>query len=143
MNTTSPTACICTPTFSPTLLPTILNISTPSPTQDSITAAYSANSAELVSQIQYAVPIGLAMIIIYCILRRLHPNTWEIRRKLSVSIDDDDDGNDNDFDIEKSDEHSSITKKPKITFPEISSGYFLWMYDVWMMDSNTFYITIG
>ena len=103
-----------------------------------------ASTAEFESQLQLSIPFWFILVVIYCILRRLYPNTWELRRKLSQNLlsHDINEEDEEDQDIDKIKFNLQNTTKP-ITFPTISNGYFKWIYDVWMMDSNTFYQHAG
>ena len=106
---------------------------------------YSANTEEFLNQLTISIPLGVVIVIIYCILRVRYPLTFELRRKLSQNLLNESTTNeeedDEDYDVEQR-EHN-LNQRRVITFPSLSDGYVWWMYDVWTMDNNTFYKHAG
>ncbi len=70
---------------------------------------FSINTDEFVAQLYISVPIGISLMVLYCIVRRISLPTWEIRRKYAEILmerdkdDDDDDNNSNNAGSDQSD----------------------------------------
>eukprot|EP01083_Nonionella_stella_P026672 73488_1 len=94
-------------------------------TESPFIEAYTANADEFYSQLYTSIPFGCSLLIIYCILRNLCINTFEIKRNQYLLASDNVDN--------KNMRHPSIS----------STGYFKWIYDTWKLDSNTIYSTAG
>ena len=114
-----------------------------------LSAEYSVDTEEFVSQLYISVPVGCILIFLYCIVRYYYLDTWEIRRQYTRPrhrVDDDDENTDDENNNNRSDNESDYylpnTSKP-ITHPHISKGFIYWMYDVWNMDTNDFYQHAG
>ena len=109
------------------------NSTTPSPFTDNFTA----NADEFYSQLYVSVPIGVLLIFIYCMIRRLCINQFEYRRGASQYLLLPNNDNNNSNDNERNQQQS-------IKYPQLSStSLFHWIYDIWMMNSNTFYMYAG
>ena len=131
-------------TFSPSSSPTS------SPTNAPIQSIYSpsASTAEFLSQLRISIPLSAIIIVIYCIVRRLYPNTFELKRKISQKLltktnKDDDEDDDKFNDMDKINKNNLDSETKRIAFPDLSNGYVSWILDVWFMDNQTFYIHAG
>ena len=126
-------------TLVPTV-PTAVPTSAPSFNTTNTTAAptppelqgFDANTAEFVTQLQISIPVATGIIILFCILRRIFPLTFALRRKFSENLLSDN---------TSSNQHENASNP--VTFPHLSSGVFVWIYEMWTMDSNTFYHHAG
>ena len=105
---------------------------------------YSINTDEFISQLYISVPVGIILMILYCIVRRIRPNTFEVRRKYSEMLIEEEIDNGDEDDPFFEETQSSLPKLTKnITHPQIRLGFFNWIKDVWMMDTNEFYKHAG
>ena len=101
---------------------------------------FSINTDEFVRQLYISIPVGLGLIGIYCILRQTCIKTWEVRRKYElISMMEQDDKSEAD----NSDIDSLPSFASPIHYPKISKGFFVWIWDVWTLDTNEFYTHAG
>eukprot|EP01084_Bolivina_argentea_P226694 382891_1 len=119
---------------------------TKSPGGDTLGVNFAINTDEFVSQLCISVPIGLGLIFLYMIVRKISLRTWEVRRKYAEILIEEEMEMDDVSDTNSQIDHEEF-QLPKystsITYPRISTGFFFWMYDIWMMDTNTFYKHAG
>eukprot|EP01084_Bolivina_argentea_P103800 185901_1 len=130
-----------------TITSTIFNTTNLTPSTTTLTDKLGYNiptTEELTSQLKISIPVSIILILIYCLVRKIYPYRFELRRKLSQNLltGNDENPDEDDFDMEKR-EYDLQNEKQPITFPTLSTNYLKWMYDVWTMDTNTFYIHAG
>jgi len=141
-NTTNPTA---SPSTAPSYAPTVFNVTNTSgpPTMPEI-QGFDANTAEFMFQLKITIPAAIAILFLFCILRRAFPMTFELRRKLSLHIVPSDSSSPSPSSSSPCDKVSDLLgERQPVTFPPLSKGFFVWMLEVWTMDSNTFYHHAG
>lgn len=120
---------------------------TTSTTTDSSTLGvdYSIDSDEFVQNLYITIPIGTFLILLYIVLRQYFLNTWELRRHFADVLMEEtsDDGGDDNAGISSESSRQIPRFTTSISYPNISTGWFWWMWEVWSMDSNTFYKHAG
>eukprot|EP01084_Bolivina_argentea_P164929 286646_1 len=107
------------------------SLSTPSPSVSGLGQNYSIDTGEFVAQLWISVPIGAILMFLYCVVRRISPQRWEVRRFYATQQ------------MEDHSEYELPKLNTTITYPRISTGFIRWVWDVWTMDTNTFYRHAG
>ena len=120
---------------------------TSSSTDSVLGQEYSISTDEFIVQLYISIPVGIALMVLYCIVRKVSPKTWEVRRKYSEMLIDEEDTTDDTDNNQSNPYEQSDYLLPKInenvTYPMVRTGFLNWMKDVWTMETTEFYKHAG
>eukprot|EP00485_Elphidium_margaritaceum_P003238 CAMPEP_0202690086 /NCGR_PEP_ID=MMETSP1385-20130828/5203_1 /ASSEMBLY_ACC=CAM_ASM_000861 /TAXON_ID=933848 /ORGANISM="Elphidium margaritaceum" /LENGTH=921 /DNA_ID=CAMNT_0049345315 /DNA_START=42 /DNA_END=2807 /DNA_ORIENTATION=+ len=117
---------------------------------NTLSGKFSISTDEFVSQLYISIPIGIGLVFFYCVVRKLRPRFWEVRRRYAQVVVEQEES-EPDF-VENIESESQLFAQStfslpkymtKVTYPRISSGFLWWLWDVWSMDAQTFYKHAG